>query len=62
MGRNLTVHLVGFHIKLHGNTQILTTRTATVVQMRQMLTMALTSGLNLVANRHHVGFWQLELL
>jgi hypothetical protein len=53
---------VGFHIKLHGNTQILISLTATVVQMRQMLTMALTFSLNLGANGDAVGFWELELL
>lgn len=44
MGRNLTAWLVGIHTKIHANTQILTKRVGAVVQMRQMLTTALTSS------------------
>lgn len=56
MGWNLTAQPVGFHIKHHENTQILTLSPAPVVQTRQMLTIALTSSANLMTNWAMAGF------
>ena len=62
MGWNLTVPCVGFHIKLHGNTQILTEGLAVVVLMRRLLTIALTSSANLKPYHTALGFCDLKLL
>ena len=62
MGWNLTAPTVGFHIKLHGNTQILTLNAAPVVLARQKLTIALTYSVKFKLNLSAVGFWDLKLL
>lgn len=62
MGWNLTVHCVGFHIKLHGSTQILTAGLAVVVLLRSMLTIALTSREKCPVSLGIAGFFDLKLL
>jgi hypothetical protein len=62
MGRNLTGPFVGLHIKIHGNTQILTVDLAIVVLMLRKLTIALTSSVKCSVNLAVAGFSSVELL
>jgi hypothetical protein len=59
---NLSVRHVGFHIKLHENTQIFTKGLPVVVQMPSKLTIALTSGVKSTTFSMVCGFIKPKLL
>lgn len=62
MERNLTGPLVGFHIKLHQNTHILTLQWLAVVPMPRKPTIALTSSAKFSVPVVATGFSDLKLL
>ena len=54
--------LGGFHIKIHGNPQILTSPRSCMAVPRQKLTTALTFGVIFRRNWPEAGFYEFKLL